>query len=491
MAGLEPGDRGDPARPHRPGGAPDSTASTPRPGTSPPSSAASTSSRPVGTSRSSPDRCGSSTRTSGAPTSPATCASSGRPGSGSPTPTARPEIRLLRFDCPPRTARRAGRHSRGPLRAVAPGRVARRGDRSTSRSPISCAAPTKRLTSTPPPRCPRSPTGSPARLDVIRERIAQPDPPSGSSAPGARTSPAASLTDEPRRAQRGHRAAAAERRVERGPSGPARRARSGNERAVAAGHRADQRELVRDVAALPARVLQPVRARPAGERFGVVTGLRQPRARDARADPSGDGSCRDPTTSKRCSRSTASTPTAGSPASSPGTRSGARRRRSMRGHELELARFHRLPPPMFMATGRLDAVWQHDGLLEVRDYKTGSVVTERIVDDPRAGSRPGLAEPIAERPRPAAADPLRAPRRRGRRRPGAVRARRRRPRRHRRGAAASPRRRSRPRPPSTPFPGSPTPRSAVTAATGRSAPRARRPGFPTWPTPPDPDLDDE
>lgn len=66
-------------------------------------------------------------------------------------------------------------------------------------------------------------------------------------------------------------------------------------------------------------------------------------------------------------------------------------------HELEVARFHRLPPPMFMATGRLDALWQHDGLLEVRDYKTGSVVTERIVDDPRARLQVWLAEPIAAR----------------------------------------------------------------------------------------------
>ncbi len=66
-------------------------------------------------------------------------------------------------------------------------------------------------------------------------------------------------------------------------------------------------------------------------------------------------------------------------------------------HELEVARFHRRPPPMFMATGRLDAVWQHDGLLEIRDYKTGTVVTERIVDDPRARLQAWLAAPIARR----------------------------------------------------------------------------------------------
>jgi RecB family exonuclease len=66
-------------------------------------------------------------------------------------------------------------------------------------------------------------------------------------------------------------------------------------------------------------------------------------------------------------------------------------------HELETARFHRLPPPMFMATGRLDAVWQHDGLLEVRDYKTGSLVTERTGEDPRARLQAWLAAPIADR----------------------------------------------------------------------------------------------
>jgi hypothetical protein len=40
-------------------------------------------------------------------------------------------------------------------------------------------------------------------------------------------------------------------------------------------------------------------------------------------------------------------------------------------HEVDVARFHRLPPPMFMATARIDAVWIHDGLVDARDYKTG------------------------------------------------------------------------------------------------------------------------
>ncbi len=46
-------------------------------------------------------------------------------------------------------------------------------------------------------------------------------------------------------------------------------------------------------------------------------------------------------------------------------------------HEVDLARFHKLPPPMFMATARIDAVWIHDGIVDARDYKTGG----KWVDD--------------------------------------------------------------------------------------------------------------
>ena len=53
-------------------------------------------------------------------------------------------------------------------------------------------------------------------------------------------------------------------------------------------------------------------------------------------------------------------------------------------HEQTLTRFHRLPPPMFMATARIDAVWVHDGLLDARDYKTGRLRDERLADDPAA-----------------------------------------------------------------------------------------------------------
>jgi hypothetical protein len=53
-------------------------------------------------------------------------------------------------------------------------------------------------------------------------------------------------------------------------------------------------------------------------------------------------------------------------------------------HEVDRVRFHKEPVPMFLASARIDVVWIHDGLLDVRDYKTGAVRYERLVDDPRA-----------------------------------------------------------------------------------------------------------
>jgi hypothetical protein len=53
-------------------------------------------------------------------------------------------------------------------------------------------------------------------------------------------------------------------------------------------------------------------------------------------------------------------------------------------HELTMARFHRQPQPMFMATARIDAIWIHDGLLDARDYKTGRLWHERVADVPAA-----------------------------------------------------------------------------------------------------------
>lgn len=53
-------------------------------------------------------------------------------------------------------------------------------------------------------------------------------------------------------------------------------------------------------------------------------------------------------------------------------------------HEVDRARFHRTPAPMFLAAARIDAVWVHDGLLDARDYKTGAIRYDSLGDDPRA-----------------------------------------------------------------------------------------------------------
>src|SRR5205807_301314 len=42
-------------------------------------------------------------------------------------------------------------------------------------------------------------------------------------------------------------------------------------------------------------------------------------------------------------------------------------------HEVDRARFHKEPVPMFLASARIDVVWIHDGVLDVRDYKTGAL----------------------------------------------------------------------------------------------------------------------
>jgi hypothetical protein len=66
-------------------------------------------------------------------------------------------------------------------------------------------------------------------------------------------------------------------------------------------------------------------------------------------------------------------------------------------HERELARFHREPVPMFMATARIDAMWLHDGLLDARDYKTGARWYERVADDPRAHVQAYVLAKVAAR----------------------------------------------------------------------------------------------
>jgi hypothetical protein len=66
-------------------------------------------------------------------------------------------------------------------------------------------------------------------------------------------------------------------------------------------------------------------------------------------------------------------------------------------HEIDCVRFHRDPAPMFLATARIDVVWIHDGLLDVRDYKTGSVRYEHLADDPRARVQAWIMAQYAQR----------------------------------------------------------------------------------------------
>ena len=64
------------------------------------------------------------------------------------------------------------------------------------------------------------------------------------------------------------------------------------------------------------------------------------------------------------------------------------------GHELEVVRLSRRGR-VWIGTGRLDAVWVHDGILDVRDYKTGRVRDGDLADDSRARFQAWLAQPLA------------------------------------------------------------------------------------------------
>lgn len=65
------------------------------------------------------------------------------------------------------------------------------------------------------------------------------------------------------------------------------------------------------------------------------------------------------------------------------------------GHELTVVRFRKGAPP-WIGTGRLDAVWIRDSVLEVRDYKTGRVRDGEIGEDSRARFQAWLAAPLAD-----------------------------------------------------------------------------------------------
>jgi hypothetical protein len=66
------------------------------------------------------------------------------------------------------------------------------------------------------------------------------------------------------------------------------------------------------------------------------------------------------------------------------------------GHEFTPSRLYNRPPH-FIASARIDAAWVHDGLLDVRDYKTGAVWHSRVADDARARLQAWVLAPIAAR----------------------------------------------------------------------------------------------
>jgi hypothetical protein len=65
------------------------------------------------------------------------------------------------------------------------------------------------------------------------------------------------------------------------------------------------------------------------------------------------------------------------------------------GHEVTRVRLHSRSPS-FVASARIDAAWIHDGLLDVRDYKTGGSFHERVAEDTRARLQAWVMAPVAE-----------------------------------------------------------------------------------------------
>jgi hypothetical protein len=68
-------------------------------------------------------------------------------------------------------------------------------------------------------------------------------------------------------------------------------------------------------------------------------------------------------------------------------------------HDIARARYHHLPPPYFLATAELDAVWVHDGLFDIRDYKTGGSAPLELRDDERAKVQAWVWAPLAAKKR--------------------------------------------------------------------------------------------
>ena len=65
------------------------------------------------------------------------------------------------------------------------------------------------------------------------------------------------------------------------------------------------------------------------------------------------------------------------------------------GHEFTRVRL-RSRAPSFVASARIDAAWIRDGLLDVRDYKTGGSYHERVADDARARLQAWVMAPVAD-----------------------------------------------------------------------------------------------
>ena len=249
-------------------------------------------------------------------------------------------------------------------------------------------------------------------------------------------------------------------------------------------HHPPHTDVARRMAPVPARLARPVPA--AGARRATATRRRRTGSSCTPCSASCTSRARAATlrTSTTCSPPTASTDDDRTRAEIANHVRRCPEGATALGHELTVARFHRLPLPMFMATARIDALWEHDGVLDARDYKTGRVWSDEV-SARRAGAAAGLgaraarpasglrlriafehlASEVVDDPTPFEPDAddlaqieeeLRA---RGRRDP------------HRAASTASP-----------------TPSCARTAATARSARESAAPSEPVWPVVADEDA---
>jgi hypothetical protein len=64
-------------------------------------------------------------------------------------------------------------------------------------------------------------------------------------------------------------------------------------------------------------------------------------------------------------------------------------------HEYGIARFNRRPDPLFMLTGRIDALWAHRGVHAAHDYNTGVPRVQRLGDLLAARVQAWLLAPVA------------------------------------------------------------------------------------------------